>query len=59
MKDLEVGGIPLRVTKYKVIMFDDEDKVTPEVAEAIALYLRDEGFIEKDEFPIEIIKPEQ
>lgn len=58
MKDLEVGGIPLRVTKYKIMIFDEQNKVTPKVAEAIAIYVRAEGFIEKDEFPIEIIKPE-
>tara|TARA_R100000808_G_C2146685_1_gene154625 strand:- start:2668 stop:2844 length:177 start_codon:yes stop_codon:yes gene_type:complete len=58
MKDLEVGGIALRVTKYKVMIFDERDEVTPEIAEAIAIYIKEEGFIEKDEFPIEIIKPE-
>jgi hypothetical protein len=56
MKDLEINGIKVRVTKYKVMIYDDSDKVGVEQAEIIALYLRDEGFMEKDEFPIEIIK---
>jgi hypothetical protein len=38
------------------MIYDDSDKVGVEQAEIIALYLRDEGFMEKDEFPIEIIK---
>ena len=57
MKDLEVNGIKIRVTKYKVIIYDDDDTMGVEQAEVIATYLRDEGFIKKDEFPIEIIKP--
>jgi len=57
MKDLELNGIRVRVTKYKVIIYDNDDKMGIEQAEVIASYLRDEGFIKKDEFPIEIIKP--
>ena len=59
MKDLELNGIKVRVTKYKVIIYDDDDKMGVEQAGIIATYLRDEGFIKKDEFPIEIIKPDQ
>jgi hypothetical protein len=59
MKDLEINGIRVRVTKYKVTIYDDNDKIGVEQAEAIAIYLRDEGFIKKDEFPIEIIKTEE
>jgi len=59
MKDLEINGIKVRVTKYKVTIYDDGNKVGVEQAETIAIYLRDEGFIKKDEFPIEIIKPEE
>ena len=57
MKDLELNGIRVRVTKYKVIIYDNDDKMGIEQAQVIASYLRDEGFIKKDEFPIEIIKP--
>ena len=57
MKDLEVNGIKIRVTKYKVIIYDDDDNIDADQAEVIATYLRDEGFIKKDEFPVEIIKP--
>jgi len=59
MKDLEINGVKVRVTKYKVIIYDDDDKIEVEQAEIIATYLRDEGFIKKDEFPVEIIKPEE
>ena len=59
MKDLEINGIKVRVTKYKVTIYDDSNKVGIEQAETIAIYLRDEGFIKKDEFPIEIIKLEE
>ena len=56
MRDLEIKGIAVRVTKYKVMIYDEQDEITEEEAAAIALYLRDEGFIKKDEFPIEIIR---
>ena len=59
MKNLEINGIKVRVTKYKVTIYDEHDKIEVEQAETIATYLRDEGFIKKDEFPIEIIKPQQ
>ena len=59
MKNLEIYGIKVRVTKYKVTIYDDSNKVGVEQAEIIAIYLRDEGFIKKDEFPIEIIKLEE
>lgn len=59
MRDLEVKGISVRVTKYKVMIYDEHDKITQEEAVAIAIYLRDEGFIKKDEFPIEIIKSDE
>jgi len=58
MKNLEINGIKVRVSKYKVTIYDDDDKIGQEQAETIATYLRDEGFIKKDEFPIEIIKLE-
>ena len=57
MKDLEIKGIRVRVTKYKVMIYDDNNDIDQNKAAAIALYLRDEGFMKKDEFPIEIIKP--
>jgi len=57
MKDLELNGVKIRVTKYKITIFESEDnQVGVEQAETIAYYLRSEGFIEKDEIPIEIIK---
>jgi molybdate-binding protein len=59
MRDLEIKGIAVRVTKYKVMIYDEHDKITEKEAAVIALYLRDEGFIKKDEFPIEIIKPNE
>ncbi len=55
MKDMEIKGVKIRVTKYKVIIFDPDKKIGEKEATTIALYLRDEGFIKKDEFPIEII----
>lgn len=59
MKNLELCGIKIRVTKYKVTIFDDKkNKMGIEQAEMIAHYLKNEGFIEKDEIPIEIIELE-
>ncbi|MAF43670.1 MAG: hypothetical protein CMI54_05820 [Parcubacteria group bacterium] len=57
MKDLEVNGTRVRVTKYKVMIYDEHDKIKEKEAKLIAIYLRNEGFIKKDEFPVEIIRP--
>lgn len=59
MKDLEIHGVKIRVTKYKAMIFDEHDNITDKVAEGIATYLKEEGFMEKDEFPVEIIKINQ
>ena len=56
MKDLEVNGFTVRLTKYKLMILDRGKKVTEEDAVYIAQYLWDEGFIKKDNFPVEIIK---
>lgn len=57
MTDLELNGIKIRVMKYKVVIYDEGDKITSDKAATIGIYLREEGFIDKDEFPIEIVKP--
>lgn len=56
MKDLEVNGFTVRLTKYKLTILDRGKEVTEEDAVNIAQYLWDEGFIKKDNFPVEIIK---
>ena len=55
MKRLEVNGFKVRLTKYKLMILDDEGKLRSEEAYGIAQYLYDEGFIKKDNFPVEII----
>ena len=55
MHNLEVNGTKVRVTKYKVIIYEDKDEVTEEVAANIAIYLKSEGFIKKEEIAVEII----
>ena len=55
MKNLELNGIKVRVTKYKVQIFEGNKRITEEQAATIALYLKDEGFIKKEEIAVEII----
>lgn len=52
-----VNGRTVRLTKYKLMIFDPKDEVSEEDAANIAMYLYEEGFIKKDNFPVEIIKP--
>ena len=52
-----VNGTTVRLTKYKLMIFDARDDISEEDAASIAMYLFDEGFIKKDNFPVEIIKP--
>ena len=56
MTELTIKGVDVRVTKYKLIIYENpENEVTEEDAIAIAQYLWQEGFITKDDFPVEII----
>jgi hypothetical protein len=55
---LSLNGFDVRVSKYKVTIYDPEDKLSDAAAETIATYLYKEGFITKTEFPVEIVKEE-
>lgn len=53
-----VNGVDVRLTKYKLVIFDDKDVLSEDDAASIALYLYEEGFFKKNNFPVEIIKPD-
>lgn len=55
MKDLEVKGWRLKVGKYKVKIFDDNDELTDEEAIMIIKYLYDEGILSSKAVDCEII----
>jgi hypothetical protein len=60
MKHLEIKGFKIKLTKYKLIIFDrEEGGLKDNDAYTIAQYLYDEGFIEKDNFPVEIMPSDQ
>ena len=56
MENVNFNGLEICVLKYKVIILDPEDKVNEKEATRIASYLFKEGFISKQEFPVEIVK---
>ena len=57
--ELEIQGFKVRLTKYKLMIYEEDKKeVTQEDATVIAQYLWEEGFIKKDDFPVEIISYE-
>tara|TARA_B100001939_G_scaffold343800_1_gene357120 strand:- start:336 stop:515 length:180 start_codon:yes stop_codon:yes gene_type:complete len=58
MRDMVVNGVDVRLTKYKLVIFDDKDVLSEDDAASIALYLYEEGFFKKNNFPVEIIKPD-
>ncbi|MAH45254.1 hypothetical protein CMI37_05460 [Candidatus Pacearchaeota archaeon] len=58
MKNLELNGIKVRVTKYKIQIFEEKKRITEEQAANIAIYLKEEGFIKKEEIAVEIIQLE-
>ena len=59
MIELAIKGINVRITKYKLIIYENPSKpVEQKDAESIAQYLWEEGFIKKDDFPVEIISVE-
>ena len=54
-----MNGLKVRLTKYKLIIYEEADKeVSDHEAQVIAQYLYKEGFIKKDEFPVEILRIE-
>ena len=56
---LVMNGLKVRLTKYKLIIYEEADKeVSDHEAQVIAQYLYQEGFIKKDEFPVEILRIE-
>ena len=55
MHNLEVNGTKVRVTKYKVIIYEGKEEVTEEIAANIAVYLKSEGFIKREEIAVEIV----
>lgn len=59
MRRMEVNGFKVRLTKYKLMILDDEGELKDEEAYGIAQYLYDEGFIKKDNFPVEIIASDE
>jgi len=59
MKQLEVHGFTVKLTKYKLMIIDKDSSLTDKDAYLVAQYLYDEGFIKKDNFPVEIIDTEQ
>ncbi len=59
MKNMVINGVTVRLTKYKLMIFDPKDDLSEDDAANIAMYLYEEGFIKKDDFPVEIIKPSQ
>ena len=56
MHNLDVNGVKVRVTKYKVIIYEGKNsQISEETAANIALYLKNEGFIKKEEIAVEIV----
>ena len=55
MHNIEVNGTKVKVTKYKVIIYEDKEEITEELAANIAIYLKNEGFIKKEEIAVEIV----
>ena len=55
MERINLNGVKVKISKYKVTIYDPDDSLTHQEAKKIATYLFREGFINKTEFPVEII----
>jgi len=53
---INLNGVDVKISKFKVTIYDPEDKMTDDEAKKIATYLFNEGFIKKTEFPVAIVK---
>jgi len=57
VKNFSINGFNIKLTKYKLIIYEEESReCTHRDAQIIAQYLWEEGFIKKDNFPVEIIQ---
>ena len=55
MERINLNGVNVKISKYKVTIYDPDNNLTEQEAKKIATYLFSEGFIKKTEFPVEII----
>ena len=55
MENVDFNGRKVSVLKYKIRIFDPDNTLTEKEAINVASYLFKEGFISKQEFPVEII----
>ena len=58
MYNINFNGVRISILKYKVRIFDPENEISEEQAFSIVSYLFKEGFISKQEFPVEIVGTE-
>jgi hypothetical protein len=59
VENINFNGVHISILKYKVRIFDPENKISEEQAVSIVSYLFKEGFISKQEFPVEIVGTEE
>ncbi len=55
VRDVLLNGLKIRVTIDMVFILDELDDVTDQEAELIINYLYNEGFIDRKDYPYEII----
>ncbi len=53
---LILNGLNVKVTEWKVTIFDDMDDVSPAEGEAIIDYLLAEGFLEDTDVELDIVR---
>ena len=59
MENINFNGVHVSILKYKVRIFDPKNEISEEQAVSIVSYLFKEGFISKQEFPVEIVGTEE
>ena len=59
MENINFNGVHVSILKYKIRIFDPKNEMSEDQAVNIVSYLFKEGFISKQEFPVEIVGTEE
>jgi hypothetical protein len=56
MTEMILNGLTVTITDHSILILDNLDDVTSQEAMKIVKYLYNEGFIDRSDFPYQIIK---
>ncbi len=56
MREININGLTIAITPHSVLILDCLDDVSNVEAQKIVSYLYSEGFIDREDFPYQIVR---